>query len=82
MADRIDVPMVHTIHGSFSRRTVRFHRRHGHTAQLVAISRTQAESVPAEVGIADLVPNPMAVEHSGRTETMITPTDGSKSSTR
>jgi glycosyltransferase involved in cell wall biosynthesis len=62
VADRIDVPVVHTIHGAFARATARFYRRHGHKARLVAISRTQAQRAPAGVRVADVVPNPIAVE--------------------
>ena len=62
MADRIGVPMVHTIHGAFTREAASFYRRHGRKAWLVAISRTQAESAPFGVRIADVVPNPIAVE--------------------
>ena len=62
MADRIGVPMVHTIHGAFTREAASFYRRHGRKAWLVAISRTQAESAPLGVRIADVVPNPIAVE--------------------
>ncbi len=62
MADRVHVPVVHTIHGPFDRATARFYRAHGHKARLVAISRTQADSAPAGVRIADIVPNPIAVD--------------------
>ncbi len=63
IADRVHAPVVHTIHGAFLRNTARFYRRHGHKAHLVAISRTQAESAPPSVRIADVVPNPIAVEN-------------------
>ena len=62
MADRIDLPVVHTIHGAFHHQTARFYRRHGHKARLVAISRSQAESAPEGVRITAVVPNPLAVE--------------------
>ena len=62
MADRIGVPVVHTIHGPFDRETSRFYRRHGHKATLVAISRSQAASAPTGVPISAVVPNPIAVE--------------------
>jgi glycosyltransferase involved in cell wall biosynthesis len=62
MADRIDVPVVHTIHGAFERHTSRFYQRHGHKATLVAISRSQASSAPGGVRIAAVVPNPIAVD--------------------
>ena len=62
MADRVGVPVVHTIHGAFERDTTRFYRRHGHKATLVAISRSQATSAPAGVRISAVVPNPIAAE--------------------
>jgi len=62
MADRVGVPVVHTIHGAFDRDTSRFYRRHGHKATLVAISRSQAAGAPTGVAIHAVVPNPIAVE--------------------
>jgi glycosyltransferase involved in cell wall biosynthesis len=62
MADRVAVPVVHTMHGAFVRETARFYRRHGHKALLVAISRTQARSAPAGVRISAVVPNPIRVD--------------------
>jgi len=62
MADRVGVPVVHTIHGQFDRDTTRFYERHGHKATLVAISRSQAASAPTGVRISAVVPNPITVE--------------------
>ena len=62
IADRVSLPVVHTIHGAFARATSRFYRRHGHEARLVTVSRTQAESAPSGVHIGDVVSNPIAVE--------------------
>jgi glycosyltransferase involved in cell wall biosynthesis len=62
MANRIGVPVVHTIHGAFTGEVASFYRRHGRKAWLVAISRTQAESAPFGVRVAHVVPNPIAVE--------------------
>ena len=62
MADRIDAPVVHTLHGAFVDETVPFYQRHGHKARLVAISRSQALSAPAGVRIAAVVPNPVDVD--------------------
>jgi glycosyltransferase involved in cell wall biosynthesis len=62
MADRVAVPVVHTLHGAFVKETVPFYRRHGHKARLVAISRSQAASAPAGVRVADVVPNPIVVD--------------------
>ncbi len=62
MADRIDAPVVHTLHGAFLDETIPFYQRHGHKARLVAISRSQALSAPAGVRIAAVVPNPVDVD--------------------
>ena len=62
MADRVSAPVVHTVHGPFDQTTNHFYQRHGHKARLVAISRSQAESAPAGVRVADVVPNPIAVD--------------------
>jgi len=62
MADRIALPVVHTLHGPFSTGPARFYQRHGHKAHLVAISHSQARSAPAGVSISAVVPNPIAVE--------------------
>ncbi|HUK63557.1 MAG TPA: glycosyltransferase family 4 protein, partial [Dongiaceae bacterium] len=62
MADRVGVPLVHTIHGAFDRYTTRFYQRHGGKGALVAISRSQAASAPATVRISAMVSNPIAVD--------------------
>lgn len=62
MADRIEIPVVHTIHGSLEAPAAGFYRRHGHKADLVAISASQAASAPEGVRIAAIVPNPIAVD--------------------
>ena len=62
MADRVAVPVVHTVHGPFDRKTAPFYQRHGHKALLVAISASQADSAPAGVRIAGVVPNPIRVD--------------------
>ena len=46
MADRIDTPLVHTLHGQFTASTAAFYARHGHKAALVGISRAQLASAP------------------------------------
>jgi glycosyltransferase involved in cell wall biosynthesis len=61
MADRIRVPVVHTLHGPFTDDTIPFYLRHGAKAHLVAISRTQRDSAPDGVRIAGVVPNPIDV---------------------
>lgn len=62
MADRLETPMVQTLHGPFTEDVSRFYRRHGHKASLVAISRTQRRLAPAGLEIAGVIPNPIAVD--------------------
>src|SRR4051812_2729260 len=60
LADRLDVPVVHTLHGPFTEETCAFYQRHGHKARLVAISQAQQRTRPAGLE-ADVVPNPIDV---------------------
>ena len=50
MADRIDTPLVHTLHGPFTPDTAAFYARHAHKAALVGISRAQLASAPPGLG--------------------------------
>jgi glycosyltransferase involved in cell wall biosynthesis len=50
MANRIDTPIVHTLHGPFTPETSAFYARHGHKARLVGISHAQLTSAPARLG--------------------------------
>jgi glycosyltransferase involved in cell wall biosynthesis len=61
MADQIDVPFVHTVHGPFDDDTSGFYAGHGHKATLVALSNAQCSHAPPEVGDCDVVPNPLRV---------------------
>ena len=61
MAQRLSVPVVHTLHAPFNDETRPFYARHGHKARLVAISRYQLEHAPPGVRVADVVPNPIRV---------------------
>jgi glycosyltransferase involved in cell wall biosynthesis len=61
MAGRVDVPVVHTLHGAFVPETAAFYGRHGHKALLVAISRSQLEHAPPGLQVAAVVANPIAV---------------------
>ena len=56
MADRLDTPLVHTLHGPFTTDTAAFYARHGHKAALVGISRAQLASAPT--GLAPIGGNP------------------------
>ena len=62
MANRVSVPVVHTLHAPFNAETRPFYARHGHKALLVAISHYQLQHAPPGVRVADVVPNPIRVE--------------------
>ena len=61
MADRIDTPIVHTLHGQFTAATAAFYVRHAHKAVLVGVSQAQLESAPPELGQFEVIPNPIDV---------------------
>jgi glycosyltransferase involved in cell wall biosynthesis len=59
MANRIDTPLVHTLHGPFTAETAAFYARHGHKAALVGISRAQLSSAPPGLDAVGSIPNPI-----------------------
>ena len=59
MANRIETPLVHTLHGPFTPDTAAFYARHGHKAALVGISRAQLLSAPPGLGPIGSIPNPI-----------------------
>jgi glycosyltransferase involved in cell wall biosynthesis len=63
MANRLEIPLVHTLHGPFEPDLFRFYDCHGAKAQLVAISEAQRAAAPdhlrEEIAV---VPNPLEVE--------------------
>ena len=59
MADRVDAPLVHTLHGSFTPSTAAFYAHHGHKAALVGISAAQLACAPPGLRTAAVVPNPI-----------------------
>jgi glycosyltransferase involved in cell wall biosynthesis len=61
MADRLDTPFVHTLHGQFTANTAAFYARHGHKAALVGISEAQLASAPAGLDPVGVIPNPIDV---------------------
>jgi len=71
MADHLDVPLVHTLHGPFTPSTAAFYAHHGHKAALVGISQAQLASAPAGLEPVGVIPNPIDVgawpliEHKG-----------------
>jgi glycosyltransferase involved in cell wall biosynthesis len=60
-ADRIDIPMVHTLHGPFTDDTSAFYARHAHKASAVALSRYQAEQAPDALEVVAVIGNPIVV---------------------
>lgn len=59
MADRIQTPLVHTLHGPFTASTAAFYGHHGHKAALVAISRAQLAAAPIGLRTVGAIPNPI-----------------------
>jgi glycosyltransferase involved in cell wall biosynthesis len=59
MADRVSVPLVHTLHGPFTEDACRFYAEHGRKACIVAISQAQLDDAPAAMGGGRVVHNPI-----------------------
>lgn len=59
MADRIQTPLVHTLHGPFTPSTAAFYARHGHKAALVSISKAQLSAAPPGLSAVETIPNPI-----------------------
>jgi glycosyltransferase involved in cell wall biosynthesis len=60
-ADRIDTPLVHTLHGPFTDDTSAFYARHAHKASVVALSRYQADQAPDALDVVAVIGNPIVV---------------------
>jgi glycosyltransferase involved in cell wall biosynthesis len=62
MADRLDTPLVHTVHGPFDDDTKPYYAVHGRNGAVVCISRAQAGMAP-DAGIVDgVVYNPIDID--------------------
>jgi glycosyltransferase involved in cell wall biosynthesis len=62
MADRVGVPVVHTLHGPVGDGDGRsFYDHHGHKVTAVALSEAQARMAPAGLGVDAVIPNPIDV---------------------
>jgi glycosyltransferase involved in cell wall biosynthesis len=59
MADRVSVPLVHTLHGPFDEQACRFYAEHGPKACIVAISQAQLDAAPEAMGGGEVVHNPI-----------------------
>lgn len=62
MADRLAVPLVHTLHGPFTPDTHAFYAHHATKATVVAISRSQLATAPPQLRVAGVVTNPIDAE--------------------
>jgi glycosyltransferase involved in cell wall biosynthesis len=62
MADRLTLPLVHTVHGPFDDDTSPYYAHHGRKGSLVCISHSQASMAPDEAGVASVVHNPIDVD--------------------
>ena len=61
-ADRIETPVIHTLHGPFTEETSAFYGRHARKAGVVALSRYQAEQAPDGLDVVAVIGNPMLVD--------------------
>ena len=61
-ANRIDTPLVHTLHGPFTPETAAFYAHHGHKGSLVGISRAQLRSAPDGLETIGPIPNPIDLQ--------------------
>jgi glycosyltransferase involved in cell wall biosynthesis len=62
MADRLDAPLVHTVHGPFDRDTDPFYAVNGHNGSVVCISRAQAGMAPGPGIVDGVVHNPIDID--------------------
>jgi glycosyltransferase involved in cell wall biosynthesis len=62
MADRLDAPLVHTVHGPFDEDTKPYYARHGRKGSVVCISHAQAGYAPEEADVDGVVHNPIDVD--------------------
>jgi glycosyltransferase involved in cell wall biosynthesis len=62
MANRLQLPLVHTVHGPFDENAKPFYACHGSKGHLVCISQSQAGSAPEGANVAGVVYNPIDVE--------------------
>jgi hypothetical protein len=51
-ANRLETPLVHTLHGPFTPATFQFYERHARKAPVIALSRYQASQAPENLEVA------------------------------
>lgn len=61
-ADRLQEPVVHTVHGPFEDARAELYKTQGHKATLVALSEMQRRLAPDGVECRHVVPNPIDVD--------------------
>lgn len=61
IADRLDTPLVHTVHGPFDQDTKPYYSRHASKGNIVCISHSQASFAPEGAEVAGVVHNPIDV---------------------
>ena len=62
MADRLDPPIVHTVHGPFDRDTKPYYAVNGRNGSVVCISRAQAAMAPDPELVDGVVYNPIDID--------------------
>ena len=62
MADRLQTPLLHTLHGPFTPETAKFYAHHAHKAWVAGISDAQLATGPANLRSVGAIPNPIAVD--------------------
>jgi glycosyltransferase involved in cell wall biosynthesis len=62
MADRVKLPVVHTVHGPFDDVMSEFYAAHSRKGRLVCISHSQASSTPIGAHVSAVVHNPIDVD--------------------
>ncbi len=62
LANRMDTPLVHTLHGPFTADTAAFYAHHGHKGTLVGISHAQMASAPSDLKPVGPTPNPIDLQ--------------------
>ncbi len=60
--NRLDTPLVHTLHGPFTNETSAFYARNAGKAVALAISEYQRQQAPPELEVAAVVYNPIVVD--------------------
>jgi glycosyltransferase involved in cell wall biosynthesis len=63
LADRLDTPLVHTVHGPFDDDTKPYYAVNGHNGTVVCISRAQAGMAPEAEIVDSVVYNPIDIDN-------------------